>query len=292
MGRKWSILMCLHAAGTPQSVSDIAKKLGMHISNVSRDLDELVGLEPKIVQFVEQRKDEGGRPFKLHSLTDEGRTIIEVVIHATERRTTGELRETVREDVVFLIKQITSPRNSETQQAAWLELGMLAKRTKLWKQKEVWKLLDSSILTENATRQFRDILGLLQAMLYNARLESGPQNDVATKARQAYRKKLEDILGSTENQWRDARFDVMTILDYIETEKEKFEACWKAWENGLTIKEQEMYTLYLQPFMSYLTSADPKLKKSVRERLYELMQASEPKVREQALAMHHYLFTS
>jgi DNA-binding MarR family transcriptional regulator len=296
MARGWIILKHLYSTDSTASVSELAKKLGAHVSNVSRDLDDLGELEPKIVQFTEQRREQGGKPTRLTSLTETGKIVVgafaQATAQATERRPVAEeLKEAVKDDLIFLIKEVMNPRNHETQQAAWLELDALARSARLWKHKEVWDLLDASILAEGARPELRSIFNLLRVMLHNSQRELGPKNEVAARVKQAYQKKLEEILAREEVELRNERFEVITLFEYIMTNEERFRVCWKVWEKGAKeIKDQEQYSQYLQPFISYLTSANTSLKRSVRNRLYQLMEAPEPEVRKRALEMLRYLY--
>ena len=110
-------------------------------------------------------------------------------------------------------------------------------------------------------------------------------------ALQEYRRKLEEILRSTDDSLSEQKWDAMQILKYLMPDYEVFATVWKVWEKGVKeIKDQEQFSHFVQPFISYITDADIEYKKSVKQRLYELMQASDPQVRKRALVMHGYFF--
>lgn len=292
LSRHWNILETLHNLKRPVSVTELAEKLEAHISNISKDLQDLQKLNPAVIQFDQEPKETGGRPFKMTYLTEHGRVLVETFSSFKENaQEKPKLKEVDKEELTFLINQITEPRTAETGEAAWIELNGFVKSTRLWKHKQVWSLIEALLSPETPNRESMSALNLLYSLLYHARVELGTNNEVETKVKQECFAVLRQILEKVDVEWRSHRYQVMAIFDYLMADSEKFKESWRIWEKGLgEIKEEGQFTDYLQPVISYITSANLDQKKSVKEKLYQLMQSPELFIRRRALNMHSYLF--
>ena len=288
MGRHWALLEQLQAHNSPISVSDLSKLSGTHISNLSKALDELHDeIEPRIIQFEQQPRPEGGRPFKLTSLTPEGRTLVGTIIGITAGRPELALKEPNSDEIDFLVKEIKSPRSEEAYEAAWNEMNSLLRSSQLWNVEAVWNLIRDSIHFGSRDKKTSQALSVIQALLFQAQSHLGPNNVVSRRVKREYQKSFEETLGKTENEWASYKQQIMAIMDYFLKENEKFELCWTIWQNHLNdIKDEGLYSQFLQPFLDWLRPKGVSDKKAVTARLYELMNNADPLIRRRALSMH------
>jgi hypothetical protein len=224
--------------------------------------------------------------FKERNATSEP---IRVSVLPTE--TTEVIEDTSFARLRIYLDRIRPTSTDSMQLTAWNDLEKQAISKRIWKIPEVWQKLTDEILRGSLRIVLNGTLSVLKRMLITSAVDTEP-NDVANKAYQLYRPKLQEILASTEDVAEDYKIESKQMLEHITGKNEIFQICWSSWKKCMReIKDDRRYERFVRCFINDLTYASKENKESIEEELYNLMESTEACISSRAKEMHDLMFS-
>jgi hypothetical protein len=102
-----------------------------------------------------------------------------------------------KQNLKLYLDRINATSTEKIQLTAWSDLEKQAITKRIWKIPEVWKKLTDEILRDHYGLLLNGALSVLKRILITSKVDTNPK-DVANRARQLYKSKLEEILASTD----------------------------------------------------------------------------------------------
>ena len=289
IGKNWEILDCLYPDKS-LNVSQIATSAQKDKPAVSRALVELERQEPSLVT---KKEDGSGGNMKFVQLTEEGKHYVGAIRAVNEEISQPEIQvfpQLQEKRITFLIHQATKS-STDASSAASMRLDKLSKHANIWKFKSFRNYVDQ-LLRSDEPHDFQKGLDYLKKVLVRADRKTSKENDLVLEIGKKYLELLKNNLRRFEPPWFTTRNEIMDVLGILLEQKELRELFWGFWEELVNkISDSDDYEEHMKPYALFFTKQDYEFKESAEERLFELMNSTEPDVRKRAGSLHYMLFS-